>query len=191
MPTKHTDLDYVLRAHVAPGYRAAADLLTRHDEDSDFASDACVLKEGVDPATGRRYLEEIAFEVVSEQNERDVTEKAVADAPPRRAADLRGLRQGPRGSASGPRRAGAGARWMPARGSRIPAWWRRWPWRLCSMPPWPTTPWSEALVAKGNPVIRKREAAAEARGRGEGKAEGRAEGMPSPFSRSWRRAGSP
>ncbi len=69
-------LDYILQALVAPGYIASADLLTRHDEESDFASDACIYKEGVDPATGTRYLEEIAFEVVSEQNEGWVTEKA-------------------------------------------------------------------------------------------------------------------
>lgn len=73
---QHTDLDYVLRAHVANGYRASTDLLTRHDEDSDFATDTCIRKEGNDPDTGGRYLEEIAFEVVSEQNEGYVTEKA-------------------------------------------------------------------------------------------------------------------
>jgi hypothetical protein len=28
---QQSDLDYVLRAHAAPGYRTAADLLTRHD----------------------------------------------------------------------------------------------------------------------------------------------------------------
>jgi putative restriction endonuclease len=74
--TQHGRLDYLLQAHMAPGYDEACDLLTRHDEDSDFASDACVFKEGVDPNTGARHLEEIAFEVVSEQNERDVTAKA-------------------------------------------------------------------------------------------------------------------
>jgi hypothetical protein len=74
--TQQTRMDYVLQAHVAPGYQAATDLLTRHDEESDFASDACIYKDGVDPATGARYLEEIAFEVVSEQNEGWVTEKA-------------------------------------------------------------------------------------------------------------------
>jgi hypothetical protein len=73
---QQNELDFVLRTQAAPGYRAAADLLTRFDEDSDFASDACIYKDGVDPATGARYLEEIAFEVVSEQNEGWVTEKA-------------------------------------------------------------------------------------------------------------------
>jgi len=75
--TQQTDLDYVLRAHVAPGFHAATDLLTRYDQESDFASDTCIFKDGVDPGTGVRYLEEIAFEVVSEQNERVVTEKAL------------------------------------------------------------------------------------------------------------------
>ena len=74
---KQVDLDYVLRAHVAPGYRASADLLTRHAVDSDFASDACVYKEGVDPETGGRHLEEIAFEVISTQTEKNAKEKAV------------------------------------------------------------------------------------------------------------------
>src|SRR5436309_6022370 len=73
---QHSELDFILRALVAPGYRASVDLLTRHDQESDFASDACMRKEGVDPSTGKRYLEEIAFEVVSEQNEGWLTEKA-------------------------------------------------------------------------------------------------------------------
>lgn len=74
--TRHTELDYVIRANVAPGYQVASDLLTRVDQKSDFASDVCVFKDGDDPTTGVRHLEEIAFEVVSEQNERLVTEKA-------------------------------------------------------------------------------------------------------------------
>src|SRR5262249_29491115 len=49
---QHFELDSLLRAHVAPGYSGATDLLTRHGEESDFASDACVFREGVDPATG-------------------------------------------------------------------------------------------------------------------------------------------
>ncbi len=73
---KQMDLDFVLRAHLAPGYGGAVDLLTRHDESSDFATDACIYKDGTDPETGTRHLEEIAFEVVSEQNESVVTKKA-------------------------------------------------------------------------------------------------------------------
>src|SRR5262245_65247627 len=41
---QHVDLDYLLRAHAAPGYRAASDLLTRHAIDADFASDTCIYK---------------------------------------------------------------------------------------------------------------------------------------------------
>ncbi|HEY2291100.1 MAG TPA: Uma2 family endonuclease [Thermoanaerobaculia bacterium] len=73
---QHDRLQYVLHAHVAPGYVASVDLLTRFDQKSDFASDACVRREGVDPQTGKRHLEELAFEVVSEQKDRDVAEKA-------------------------------------------------------------------------------------------------------------------
>ena len=69
-------LDYVLAPHIAPGYIGAADLITRVDAESDFASDACVYRSEIDPQTGTRHLEELAFEVVSEQDEGDVTEKA-------------------------------------------------------------------------------------------------------------------
>src|SRR4051794_23727110 len=54
--TQQFKLDYVLEPHIAPGYIGAADLLTRVDADSDFASDACVYKDGIDPQTGTRYL---------------------------------------------------------------------------------------------------------------------------------------
>jgi hypothetical protein len=83
---KQVDLDSLLRFHVAPGYIASADLVTRFAVDSDFASDTCVRREGVDPATGRRYLEEIAFEVVSTQAERKLVEKA-------EVMDRRGVRR--------------------------------------------------------------------------------------------------
>jgi putative restriction endonuclease len=73
---RQSTVDRVVGSCVASGYTAAAELLTRVDEDSDFATDVCVRRDGVDPETGTRYLEEIAFEVVSEQDERDVTEKA-------------------------------------------------------------------------------------------------------------------
>ncbi|HEU4537385.1 MAG TPA: Uma2 family endonuclease [Polyangiaceae bacterium] len=63
----HGDLAFVLRAHTAPGYRFAVDMLTRTDRASDFAPDASIFPEGDDPKTGRRRLEELAFEVVSKQ----------------------------------------------------------------------------------------------------------------------------
>lgn len=175
--TQHTELDYVLRAHVSPGYRAAADLLTRHDEESDFATDVCVFKKGTDPATGGRNLEEIAFEVVSSQNEAYVTEKAVR-------MHRRGVRR-------------IFAVWTKGR-QRICEWspetqdWRSLDAGSRIEDPCLVAPLAvaalldaavadnavvEALIAKGNPALREREAAAEAKGEAKGKAEGRAEGI--------------
>ncbi|WP_146662694.1 Uma2 family endonuclease [Enhygromyxa salina] len=73
---RHTDLDYVTRGHVAPGYVVAADLLTRAGPGSNFATDVCVRKVGIDPQTGGRYLEELAFEVVAEQSLQHITVRA-------------------------------------------------------------------------------------------------------------------
>jgi hypothetical protein len=73
---RHTDLDYVIRGSVAEGYVCSTDLLTRSAVDSDFATDVSVRKAGVDPETGERYLEEVAFEVVNEQRLKDMTERA-------------------------------------------------------------------------------------------------------------------
>jgi hypothetical protein len=72
---QNSEIALLLRLHAVSGYRAAVDMLTRFDATSDFASDACLYR--FDPDTGERSLEEIAFEVVSEQNESVVREKAV------------------------------------------------------------------------------------------------------------------
>lgn len=73
---QHTEVDYVVRAHARRGHVVSTDLLTRFTEKSDFATDASVRKAGIDPATGDRHLEELAFEVVSEQSLADVTRRA-------------------------------------------------------------------------------------------------------------------
>ena len=64
---RHLTLAYLLGAHVAPGYTAAIDMLTRTDLTSDFAPDASVFPVGADPETGGRRLEVLAFEIVSKQ----------------------------------------------------------------------------------------------------------------------------
>lgn len=56
----HLCLDVALGTHVKPG----------------FATDTCIRREGIDPATGHRYLEEMAFEVVDSQRLSDVTARA-------------------------------------------------------------------------------------------------------------------
>ena len=72
----HLRLDVAVGTHVAPGYVGSTDLLTRVADDGDFASDTCIRREGIDPATGQRYLEEMAFEVVNTQRLSEVTAKA-------------------------------------------------------------------------------------------------------------------
>jgi hypothetical protein len=175
------ELQYVVRAHVAPGYLAAVELLTRHDFASDFASDVCVRRAGVDPQTGTRYLEEMAFEVVSEQKERDVSEKV-----PR--MHRRGVRRifaifvkSQKICEWSPESQGS---WQPlAPDSRIEDACLAIPLAVAALLDAAAADDAviEALAAKGNPALRKREAAArsegEAKGEAKGKAEGRAEGI--------------
>ncbi len=160
-------LNHVLQAHLAPDYLGATNLLTRYDQDSDFASSACVYKAGIDPATGTRYLEEIVFEVVSEQNEVDVAEKA-----PRR--HRRGVRrtfalfvEDHRVCEWFPERQG----WEPMdRDSEIAD--------PCLVTPLPVAALLDrdaaaiavvkGLVAQGNPEIQRREAEMEAKAKAEG-----------------------
>ena len=73
---RHFDLDFVLRASVAPGYVGSTDMLTRTSDRWNFAADASIRKQGIDPATGHRYLEELAFEVKHTQRMSDLTARA-------------------------------------------------------------------------------------------------------------------
>jgi Putative restriction endonuclease len=166
---QHGELSYVLRAHVAAGYVTPVDLLTRHGVKSDFASDSCVLRDGIDPSTGTRYLEELAFEIVSEQqSERVVTDKAVEmhRRGVRRifAVMLKGWQVCEWSSESGA--------WRPVNGS-ITDRCLAVPLRLSALldAAEADNAVAEALVAKGNPVLQKREAAAKDEGRSEGQAE--------------------
>jgi hypothetical protein len=72
---RQSRLDFVLGGAVAPGFIVATELLTRTSESSDFATDVCVRREGTDEF-GTRHLEELAFEVVSEQTLRNMTIRA-------------------------------------------------------------------------------------------------------------------
>ncbi|MEM9459075.1 MAG: hypothetical protein AAGF11_33160 [Myxococcota bacterium] len=73
---EHTEVTTVVRLHAAPGYTVSTDLLTRAGPRSDFATDTCVRRSGIDPDTGSRYLEELAFEVVNEQSDKYMLERA-------------------------------------------------------------------------------------------------------------------
>jgi hypothetical protein len=72
----HCRLDYLISAAAASGFVTSSDLLTRAGPGSEFATDTSVRREGIDPATDTRYLEELAFEVVSTQSLREITERA-------------------------------------------------------------------------------------------------------------------
>lgn len=73
---RHFELDYVIRGSIRHGYVGSTDMITRFSNESDFATDTSVRKAGIDPATGQRYLEELAFEVVHTQSKRDMIERA-------------------------------------------------------------------------------------------------------------------
>ena len=73
---RHFRLDFVLGGHVSAGYVGSTDLLTHVLHGSDFASDTCIRRDGEDEATGERFLEELAFEVVHEQSLSKATERA-------------------------------------------------------------------------------------------------------------------
>jgi hypothetical protein len=73
---QHFTLDGVLSPHIKEGYVGSVDLLTRPSVGSNFATDTCVRRAGMDPTTGQRYLEELSFEVVNEQSLADITERA-------------------------------------------------------------------------------------------------------------------
>ena len=175
----HFRLDQLLAAHMADGYVGSVDLKTRVVEGSDFASDTCVRKDGEDPRTGERHLEELVFEIVSKRSRKDTDRRA-------RAFAERGVR----------RQIAIFVKQREVRewSSRSNAWKRLDPRRHhhdpCLAHPLPVAALldsaeaelaaARALEARGNPAIldmKQRSALeGEARGRAEGEARGRAEG---------------
>ncbi|HEY4591798.1 MAG TPA: Uma2 family endonuclease [Thermoanaerobaculia bacterium] len=166
---QQVDLDTLLRIHAAPGFVVSADLITRFAETSDFASDTCVRRKGTDRATGRRYLEEIAFEVVSTQTEQKAMEKA-------EVMHRRGVRR-------------IFGIWVKSRRRRVCEWSAAsGSWRLleegsqiadpCLATPLPVKALLDAAVVRravvqalesqGEPAIQELKAAAEARGEARG-----------------------
>jgi hypothetical protein len=73
---RHFTIDYVLGAHLAPGYIGATDLLTRWSAEDDYATDTSVRRAGIDAATGERRLEEMAFEVAYQQRRTELETRA-------------------------------------------------------------------------------------------------------------------
>ena len=73
---RHTEVAFVLRANTAPGYISALDLKTRVDKTSEVAPDATIYRDGEDPKTAGRRLEELVVEVTGRQAFIVVTRKA-------------------------------------------------------------------------------------------------------------------
>jgi hypothetical protein len=66
--TRHSKVSALLEAHAGLELTVASDMLTRTSERSDVAPDVSVFPSAPDPHTGRRQLEQLAFEVVSSQS---------------------------------------------------------------------------------------------------------------------------
>ena len=66
----------LLEAHTGPEFQAACELLTRTSKIDDFAPDASVYPSAPDPRTGKRQLEQLAFEVLSTQSIGNAARKA-------------------------------------------------------------------------------------------------------------------
>jgi Uma2 family endonuclease len=171
--THHGRLAYVLEAHVADGYAVAVDMLTRTSKENDFAPDASVYPAARDPETGGRQLEELAFEIVSEQAVGIASEKA-------RELVRRGVRR---------------AFCLVVKRRRLLEWSRETdsyrPLRedteiedRCFCRPLPVFALldaaraddavARALLERGTPALREAMSRVEERGKAEGKAEGKA-----------------
>ncbi len=72
----HFELDALLAAHLAADYAGSVDLKTRVSRKQEYASDTCVRRAGIDPATGSRYLEELVVEVVHKRSAKETRARA-------------------------------------------------------------------------------------------------------------------
>ncbi len=66
----------LIHTHSKPEYQSSVELATRVSQGNDFAADASIRKKGIDPLTGDRYLEELAFEVVNTQSHKSIENRA-------------------------------------------------------------------------------------------------------------------
>ena len=73
---RQLQLGALIEAHTGLGFEAASDLLTRTSRIDDIAPDVSVYPAARDPRTGRRQLEQLAFEVVSTQSLANAARKA-------------------------------------------------------------------------------------------------------------------
>lgn len=166
----HFRLDQLLGAHLAEGYVGSVDLKTRVSEEQEFASDTCVRREGIDPETGTRYLEELVFEVVYERSAEDTARRAraLADRGVRRQVAIF-VKSGEVKEWSKAKQA-----WRPLdlrRSLRDPCLARPLPLRALFNAAEAEVAMALALEAKGNPAIARMKKESETRGEARGRAE--------------------
>jgi Uma2 family endonuclease len=166
----------LIDACVRPEFSVVTEVLTRTSRTTDIAPDISVYPRARDPATGRRRVVELAFEIVSTQSLASAADKA------RRL------------SARGVRRVFA----IDVERSRAMEWsggleaWRLLDIAACIEDPVLAVGLAieplvkaaimddaiaRALIAKNNPVIAAEKADSRREGKAEGRAEGRAEGL--------------
>ena len=163
---RHLEVGYVVNAHVAKSHTAAVEMLTRTDDASDFAPDVSVYPTARTP-TGRRQLEELAFEVASEQS---------LSVPTRKARELarRGVRRVfcilvKQGRVLEWSRETDGWKTVPEDGFiDDPSFARPLPVAALLKAVELDDEVAKALIAKGNPVLEERNANTLAEGRAEG-----------------------
>ena len=73
---RHHVVSMLIGAHVRTSFKVAIDMLTRTSKVDDIAPDVSVFPREPDPATGRRQLEQLAFEIVSTESMSRATRKA-------------------------------------------------------------------------------------------------------------------
>jgi Uma2 family endonuclease len=165
----------LIEACVRPEFAVATEVLTRASRTTDIAPDISVYPRATDPATGRRRVAELAFEIVSTQSLASAADKA-------RRLSARGVR---RVFAIDVERNRA-MEWSGGLGA-----WRRLDIAACIEDPVLAVGLAieplvkaaivddaiaRALIAKNNPVIAAEKASSWRRGHEEGLAEGRREG---------------
>ncbi len=73
---RHHSISALIGAHAHADFKVAIDMLTRTSKIADIAPDVSVFPRAPDPVTGGRALEQLAFEIVSEQSSSVATKKA-------------------------------------------------------------------------------------------------------------------
>lgn len=73
---RHSKISALVEAHAADDFEVASDMLTRLSETSDRAPDVSVFPKAPDPQTGRRQIEQLAFEVVNTESLSHAAKKA-------------------------------------------------------------------------------------------------------------------